>query len=734
MALPLLVATPLSVLWYYIAVWATDESENFFPFDTRHNSHLDHFYNEASAIACVLWISQVLAMGYYLWTHANIILAQDTDMFLVPHYDGVFLEQQLILNRQKNRSQKDTALKYERSQRTVFICSTMYHENDIEMRQMLTSIYRVACHLDHQHPNGERDKFESHIFFDGSLNGTQLTYYALQLVSLLEDTLKVDLKRCNKQQTPYGFRMSWMLCDNMPFTVHLKDNLKVKNKKRWSQVMYMNYVINHRIKSQGLDPRNTFILTTDADIDFTADSAIVLLDTLASNPKVAAVCARTHPKGAGPLYWYQVFDYAVGHWFLKPAEHIMGCVLCCPGCFSVFRCKALMDALDTYASNVTGAFEFLTKDMGEDRWLCTLLIEHGWRLEYCAISEDYTYCPEAFDEYFKQRRRWIPSTVANLTLLISEAKKITSGNDTVSILFVLFQFVIVFSTAISPATVILIIASGMGSAYQLSNSAQTAIIVILILVSVAYGVICLYTSQQTQLDVAKLLTFIFAIIMAVTFAGILKDTVNDLIATDDPSWVALVPAGSSNNKSYDSGLGNTTDDTPVQLPVSINTIYTFAFALTFLVAALLHLPEWSCLLHSIWYLIALPSGYLLLLIYSAANLDSQSWGTREGKAGGDQGGYALLMSSLHKAWAKTGQCFRRICGDRLLEGGTRAKKEEKEHLLEEVKSHDLATAEPPGEWVSERVCACVCVVEKPVAIVIGYKYLHVCGSTPPKSV
>jgi len=41
--------------------------------------------------------------------------------------------------------------------------------------------------------------------------------------------------------------------------------------------------------------------------------------------------------------WFQQFEYAVGHWFQKAAEHVFGCVLCSPGCFSLFRASALMD-------------------------------------------------------------------------------------------------------------------------------------------------------------------------------------------------------------------------------------------------------------------------------------------------------------------------------------------------------------------------------------------------------
>ena len=59
---------------------------------------------------------------------------------------------------------------------------------------------------------------------------------------------------------------------------------------------------NYRIKNEKLNPKNTFILTTDADIDFTPQSADVLLDMLASHAQVGAVCARTHPKGFGVIY------------------------------------------------------------------------------------------------------------------------------------------------------------------------------------------------------------------------------------------------------------------------------------------------------------------------------------------------------------------------------------------------------------------------------------------------
>lgn len=86
--------------------------------------------------------------------------------------------------------------------------------------------------------------------------------------------------------------------------------------------------------------------------------------------------------------------------------------------------------------------------LGEDRWLCTLMVQAGWRLEYCAAAEDSTFCPDTFDEFFKQRRRWIPSTLANLLLLISEWKLTVNNNDHISFFFILYQALMVFSTII----------------------------------------------------------------------------------------------------------------------------------------------------------------------------------------------------------------------------------------------------------------------------------------------
>ena len=608
---PMILSTPIAFVWYTGSV----EVIEIFPF-------VDEYFTEWNLnyvvfiVASLLWMSQFLAFSYYLFQKSDNILTRDTDLFWMPRYNSIFLEQQLILNKKTVISGYDLELpkrtvhkKHFSTDNFIFICSTMYHETEEEMKQMLKSINRVA----EAGINKQRHlNFESHIFFDDACNGKQLKQWTLQLLSLLEDTLEVNPDSNTKYITPYGIKFVYKIREKMDFYIHLKDNNKVKNKKRWSQVMYMEYVLNYRIKhSECIFKDKAFILTTDADIDFTNDSVLALLDILARDEGVGAVCARTHPLGSGPVVWYQIFDYAIGHWFQKAAEHILGCVLCCPGCFSVFRVKALENVLEDYSSSVRTGFQFLTKDMGEDRWLCTLLIKKGWRLEYSAVSQDRTYCPETFEEFYKQRRRWIPSTIANLALLIKDYSSITSNNNSITILFILYQFLIVFSSMISPATVILIIVTGIKALDHSVN--DIALTIVLGIISVLYGVICIYATQKTQLGIAKILTLVFSIIMAVVISGILSDTIDSVITGDEG-----MNSEHTNHTSHH-----------FRFPTDISAVYVGVFAVTFIIAGVLHFNEIFCLFHFIWYLLCLPSGYLFLMIYSVCNINNRSWGTRE---------------------------------------------------------------------------------------------------------
>ena len=83
--------------------------------------------------------------------------------------------------------------------------------------------------------------------------------------------------------------------------------------------------------------------------------------------KITPQITQTLLSPTGPMVWYQKFEYAIGHWLQKAAEHMLGCVLCSPGCFSLFRGSAIMDdnVMRTYATKSTEARHYVQYDQGK---------------------------------------------------------------------------------------------------------------------------------------------------------------------------------------------------------------------------------------------------------------------------------------------------------------------------------------------------------------------------------
>ena len=131
-----------------------------------------------------LWVGQIMTMEIFICEKKNAILANDSDMFLSPRYDAVFLEQHTLLNRQVKKGKKSQGRATNATpERTTFICTTMYQEDREEMKQLLSSICKLARYDKKKkgENSGYRDNFESHIFLDGGVDETQLNHYALQL-------------------------------------------------------------------------------------------------------------------------------------------------------------------------------------------------------------------------------------------------------------------------------------------------------------------------------------------------------------------------------------------------------------------------------------------------------------------------------------------------------------------------------------------------------------------------
>lgn len=101
--------------------------------------------------------------------------------------------------------------------------------------------------------------FLAHIFFDDAFiridendNDPRVNDFVLILVSALDNAAsevhqtRIRLRPPKVYTTPYGGRLVWTLPGKTKLIAHLKDKKKIRAKKRWSQVMYMYYLLGHR--------------------------------------------------------------------------------------------------------------------------------------------------------------------------------------------------------------------------------------------------------------------------------------------------------------------------------------------------------------------------------------------------------------------------------------------------------------------------------------------------------
>uniref|UniRef100_A0A8C4QL89 chitin synthase n=1 Tax=Eptatretus burgeri TaxID=7764 RepID=A0A8C4QL89_EPTBU len=271
-----------------------------------------------------------------------------------------------------------------------------------QMKQTLGKKFREVQQMRQDKYHREPYNIEAHIFFDDAFSKTNgvkhINEYVQLLVKVIIEVYGIfhrrkeeeywnsigtpEFERENKpiryrgkfMKTKYGARLVFQMpCKNKLY-VHLKDKDLIRHRKRWSQVMYLYYllgwkstmIINKEARKNKRE--HTYILALDGDTDFQPSAVSMLVDCLRRDPHVGAACGRIHPTGMGPLVWYQKFEYAVGHWLQKTAEHVLGCVLCSPGCFSLFRGTAIMDknVLKTYTTVAGAASEYVQYDQGEN--------------------------------------------------------------------------------------------------------------------------------------------------------------------------------------------------------------------------------------------------------------------------------------------------------------------------------------------------------------------------------
>jgi len=615
---------------------------------------LNDFISNDHAWIWLIWLLSQTWVTHHIWSPQCERLASTEKLFVTPMYSSLLIDQSLCLNRRRDdegevkteeleldrvgmddndisqyyetisihtESSQPTTTKTKTSDSItrIYACATMWHETKTEMMEMMKSLFRMdedqsARRVAQKYlkvVDPDYYEFETHIYFDDAFelsdvcdDWMQVNQFVRLFVGCVDEAgsyihqTNIRLRPPKKVPTPYGGRLIYTLPGKTKMIIHLKDKSKIRHKKRWSQCMYMYYLLGHKLMELPISvdrkeilAENTYLLTLDGDIDFQPPAVTLLVDLMKKNKNLGAACGRIHPVGSGPMVWYQLFEYAIGHWLQKATEHMIGCVMCSPGCFSLFRAKALMDdnVMRKYTTMSSEPRHYVQYDQGEDRWLCTLLLQRGYRVEYSAASDAYTACPEGFSEFFNQRRRWVPSTIANIFDLLMDYKATVKINDNISLPYIWYQAMLMMGTVIGPGTIFLMLVGAFVAAFKIGN--WTAFQYNLIPIVVYTGV-CLLCKSKWQLLLSQLLSTFYALIMMAVIVGTALQLGED-------------------------GLG------------SPSAIFLIAMTGSFFVAACLHPQEFWCVVPGLIYLLCIPSMYLLLIIYSITNLNVVSWGTRE---------------------------------------------------------------------------------------------------------
>lgn len=161
--------------------------------------------------------------------------------------------------------------------------------------------------------------FSAHIFFDDAFeisdhsdDDNQVNRFVKLLVITLDEAATevhqthIHIRAPKKFPAPYGGRLEWVLPGKTKMVAHLKDKSKIRHRKRWSQVMYMYYLLGHRLMElpipvdrKAVIAENTYLLTLDGDIDFQPNAVQLLIDLMKKNKNLGAACGRIHPVGSG---------------------------------------------------------------------------------------------------------------------------------------------------------------------------------------------------------------------------------------------------------------------------------------------------------------------------------------------------------------------------------------------------------------------------------------------------
>lgn len=527
----------------------------------------------------------------------------------------------------------------------LFICITMYNENEIDFTRTMHGVMRNISHFCSRAKSRTwgKDGWQKIvvcIVSDGRRKVHPRTLDALAAMGVYQDGIAKNLVN-QREVTAHVYEYTTQ--------VSLDADLKFKGAEKGIVPCQMIFCLKEKNQKKlnshrwffnafgkALSPNVCILL--DVGTKPGENSLYHLWKAFDTDSNVAGACGEIKAaKGKGwlgllnPLVASQNFEYKMSNILDKPLESVFGYITVLPGALSAYRYYALQNdatghgPLSQYFKGETlhgQDADVFTANMylAEDRILCWELVakrDERWVLKYVKSATGETDVPDAVPEFISQRRRWLNGAFFAAVYSLVHFKQIWHTDHSIArkvllhIEFV-YQFVSLAFTFFSLANFYLtfyFIAGSLSDPKLDPFGHNIGLYIFVILRFACVLLICtqFILSMGNRPQGAKKMYMsslvIYSIIMTYTvFASI---------------YIVVVQLKSPTTSFH---LGN---NIFTNLIVSTGSTVGIYFLMSFL-----YLDPWHMFTSSAQYFALLPSYICTLQVYAFCNTHDVSWGTK----------------------------------------------------------------------------------------------------------
>ena len=159
---------------------------------------------------------------------------------------------------------------------------------------------------------------------------------------------------------------------------------------------------------------------------------------------------------------------------------------------------------------------------------------------FIIFLDSFTAAPEGFKEFYNQRRRWMPSTLANIMDLLGDYKRVVQNNNDMSMFYIFYQVMMMIGTILGPGSIFIMLAGSFGAAFGINNDTSFLINLVPLILFI---VVCLVGKPDTQIMLAQLMSIGYALVMMAVLVGLLVQ-IGDDGATSPTALSLFFVAGS----------------------------------------------------------------------------------------------------------------------------------------------------------------------------------------------